>query len=114
MTFMAVIWQRSISIKKATENFYMYPVPCIYPPSLDRLEGFRKYLGEQGLEKEAVEVHETQPTWVDSYHMMMTLLEDKLAATAIFAFNDFMAIGILKRAAHASLFSPPGCGAHRL
>lgn len=91
---------------KGHRRFLYITGPLYISSAADRLEGFRKFLSEKGIADEALEVHESEASWTGSYQAMTVLLKNKLQATAIFAFSDFMAIGIL-RALHEHGLSVP-------
>lgn len=64
--------------------------------SLERYEGFRQYLRENGLAENSISLYETDATWQGGYQAVQELIEKGLDATAIFAFSDFIALGVLK------------------
>ena len=72
--------------------------------SRERLEGFRQYLETKGLGPECITVYETDATWRGGYTTMKNIISEtgggaqglRKTATAIFAFSDFVAIGVLK------------------
>lgn len=82
--------------KKGHRKFLYIAGPLYMSSSFERLEGFRQCLSYYGLPGDAVEVHETDASWEGGYVMMKKLLENGIRATAVFAFSDFMAIGIMK------------------
>jgi len=82
--------------QKGHRNFIYITGSLKMSSSSERLTGFRQYLTEHGLSEKAVEVHETEATWKGGYKAMLNILKIGTSATAVFAFSDFMAMGILK------------------
>lgn len=82
--------------KKGHRKFLYIAGPLYISSSSERLSGFRQCLSHYGLPSDAVEVYEAEASWEGGYNIMKKLLESGIKATAVFAFSDFMAIGILK------------------
>ena len=91
---------------KGHRKFLYITGPLYISSSKDRLDGFQKCIHEKGLQSDAIDVCECEVSWIGSYNAMNKLLEKEMKATAIFAFSDFMAIGIL-RALHEHNLSVP-------
>ncbi len=89
---------------KGHRKFLYIACSMMISSSRERLEGFREYLALKGLNDDVVTVYETDATWQGAYEEMKKIIRKaggtakglRNMATAIFAFSDFMATGILK------------------
>lgn len=82
--------------KKGHRKFVYITGPLYMSSSADRLKGFFQYLSQYGIQKDAIEVFETEASWKGGYDAMDQLVKNGVKATAVFAFSDFMAMGVLK------------------
>lgn len=74
--------------------------------SRDRLRGFKQAMMSQNLEVESSYIQEGDFKFESGYHQMMKLLALEVPPTAVFAFNDEMALGAIKAAKDSGVNVP--------
>jgi LacI family transcriptional regulator len=74
--------------------------------AVDRIAGYRRTLVEAGLCVNEAHIYHGEFTQADGYDMMRRLLAVKPLPTAVFAANNFIALGVLRALRDAGLRTP--------
>jgi LacI family transcriptional regulator, galactose operon repressor len=72
----------------------------------DRLEGYRNALTANGIESNPAMVRSCVPKMESAYNAMRSLIVEQLKLTAVFTFNDLMAMGALRALKEADVRVP--------
>lgn len=80
--------------------------PARHPRSRARLIGFAEGLGEARMTLDPALLRESDLTIAGGYAAAVSLLDGDLPPDAVFAFNDLMAVGVLRAAAERGLPVP--------
>lgn len=83
-------------ISKGYNSFLYLTGPLYISSARERRDGFVKCMQSKGIPEESLTVCETEPTWKGAYKSMTALLKNGFQKKSIFAFSDFMAMGVLK------------------
>lgn len=83
-------------ISKGHHSFLYLTGPLYISSCIDRRDGFLQCMNEHNIPESRLKVSITNPTVADAYTAMRALLEEGFNKRAIFAFSDFMALGVLK------------------
>ncbi len=83
-------------LQKGYRSFLYLSAPLYLSPASDRRDGFLQCVYDNGLDRDLVEIYETDPSWPAAYQTMSKLLDNGFNKRAVFTFNDIMAMGVLK------------------
>lgn len=83
-------------ILRGYDSFIYLSGPLYISSAIERQKGFEKCMSDHGMNPTELLTIETEPTWIGAYNAVEKLLAAGIRKRAIFAFNDMMAMGVLK------------------
>jgi len=83
-------------LSRGYKSFLYLTKEMTFPPAHDRYEGFCQCLAENKISSSALKVKECDLSFDSAYKAISEMSNDLKETRAIFAFNDVMAIGVLK------------------